>query len=87
VSYSVRYAASALKDLSKIKAAGLVERYKRVETQLAADPFAANQKFERLVPHSLGLYSRRIDRKNRVVYSVDAEHSMVTVYSAYEHYE
>lgn len=64
----------------------LKEKVAKVLNQLREDPFAPNQRFERLVGRLKGFYSRAVDLKNRVVYKVDVEKREVVVYTLWKHY-
>ena len=54
---------------------------------LKTNPFEISQSFETLKGNLKGYYSRRVDRCNRVVYSVDSITSEITIYSLLNHYD
>lgn len=84
--YSIKIHNSAKKDISKLKIAKLELNFEKVFNQLKTDPFADNQKFEKLTPPGNGKYSRRINYYHRVVYKVDKKDKIVYILSAYGHY-
>lgn len=78
---------SVLKDLAKIKKSGLTKQFDDVYKQLKVDPYSPTQRFEKLKPPVDGKYSRRVNGQHRVVYQVNNETKIVTILSAYGHYE
>ncbi len=77
------------KHKKNLQAAHLIKTYEKIKDELLTMPLSRTHHFELLekrVPHP-NLYSKRISRSNRVVYSVDKENKMVTIYSAWGHYE
>lgn len=54
---------------------------------LQDNPFEISQSFEALKGNLKGFYSRRVDRCNRVVYSVDIITKEITIYSLLNHYD
>lgn len=85
--YKVRIKNSAKTDLKKIKYSKLRQNFDKVIQQLKEDPYRPNQGFEKLEPPMAKKYSRRINVQHRVVYTVDDEINVVTIYSAWSHYE
>ncbi|MCC7668914.1 MAG: Txe/YoeB family addiction module toxin [Leuconostoc pseudomesenteroides] len=78
---------SVLKDLAKIKKSGLTKQFDDVYKQLKVDPYSPTQRFEKLKPPVDGKYSRRVNGQHRVVYQINNETKIVTILSAYGHYE
>lgn len=85
--YHVRIKNSAKPDLKKIKRSNLKDNFQDVVDQLKKDPYKNNQGFEKLEPPISGKYSRRINIKHRVVYTVDEANKIINIYSAWSHYE
>ena len=85
--YKVRIKNSPKTDLKKIKYSKLRQNFDKVIQQLKEDPYRPNQGFEKLEPPMAKKYSRRINVQHRVVYTVDDESNVVTIYSAWSHYE
>jgi toxin-antitoxin system, toxin component, Txe/YoeB family len=86
-SFEIRYTKAASKDISRIKAAHLDERVKRLIEHLRQDPFKSPPPYEKLVGDLKGLYSRRINLKHRLVYKVDSEQHAVIIIRMWTHYE
>ena len=78
---------SVLKDLANIKKSGLTKQFDDVYKQLKVDPYSPTQRFEKLKPPVDGKYSRRVNGQHRVVYQINNETKIVTILSAYGHYE
>ena len=85
--WTVLLAKSAKADLKKLKASHLHHRFIELCETLASDPFAPSDRFEKLQPRSEGYYSRRINHQHRMVYQVDAEMRVVTIYATWSHYQ
>lgn len=85
--YQVQIKNSAKSDLKKIKRSNLKESFYAVVDQLKQNPFEPNQGFEKLEPPIAKKYSRRINVQHRVVYTVDKVNKVVSIYSAWSHYE
>ena len=84
--YRVTLSKEALKDLSKLKRAGLLEKAMKLLNLLESDPFTTVPRYEKLVGDLSGLYSRRINHQHRLVYSV-GEDGLVSVYRMWTHYD
>lgn len=85
--YNVYFKSSAKNDLKKIKQSNLKKNFLEIVQTLKNAPFKQTQAFEKLVPKEKGRYSRRINHKHRVVYTVDEENNSVYIYSCWSHYE
>ncbi|MRG61926.1 Txe/YoeB family addiction module toxin [Limosilactobacillus reuteri] len=85
--YKVQTKNSAKSDLRKIKHSNLKENFNRVIQQLKENPYEPNQGFEKLEPPMARKYSRRINVQHRVVYVVNDKEKVVSIYSAWSHYE
>ncbi|TSO25786.1 Txe/YoeB family addiction module toxin [Lactobacillus sp. LL6] len=85
--YQIKLKKSAKKDLKKIKGSYLEGSFLEVIEQLRNNPFESSQGFEKLIPPIKGYYSRRINIQHRVVYKVNEKEKIVTIYSAWSHYE
>lgn len=70
-----------------IKQSPLKKNVDEILKVLKNDPYEQSQSFEKLLPKSEGRYSRRLNHQHRVVYIIDEEHKIVTLYSAWSHYE
>ena len=86
VEWSVALKKTAQKDAIKIRQAGLNGKVEAMLDQLERDPFYLPPPFEKLVADLMGMFSRRITLKHRLVYEVNAERRRVTVYRMFSHY-
>jgi len=87
LSWSVVLSRQAVKDLKKIKQAGLASKMALLLKNLQEDPFVNPPRHESLVGNLNGFYSRRINIKHRLVYSVDVDQHIVHVLRCWTHYE
>jgi len=87
VSWSVILSKQAIKDVEKLKRAGLAQSARELLVLLAEDPFATLPKYEKLVGNLQGFYSRRINIQHRLVYSIDKESRVIHVLRMWSHYE
>ena len=85
--WSVVFSRQAVKDIKKIKMAGLAQKTKRLLLLLEDDPFVNPPRYEALVGNLKGFYSRRINIKHRLVYSLDINRHIVHVLRLWTHYE
>lgn len=85
--YAVILSRQALKDKVLIKQAGLAEKAKAILDILMADPFRRPPGYEKLQGDLHGYYSRRINIKHRLVYTVDEQMQVVHVLRMWSHYE
>lgn len=77
------------KHKKNLNAAGLMKSYQKIYEELERDPFIRTHKFEILEnrkPHP-SLYAKKVSKKDRLVYSVDLNNKIVTIFSAWGHYE
>ena len=86
-SWQVIYTKDAVKDMEKAFAAGFHSKILSLIELLRDDPFSRYPAYEKLVGDLSGLYSRRINHKHRLVYSVDTERAIVKIVSTWTHYE
>ncbi|MES9855248.1 MAG: Txe/YoeB family addiction module toxin [Sedimenticola sp.] len=87
MSWSVVFSRQAVKDLKKIRQAGLASKMVLLLKKLQEDPFVNPPRYESLVGNLDGFYSRRINIKHRLVYSVDVEQHIVHVLRCWTHYD
>lgn len=83
--YIIRIKKNARKDLPKLKAAHLNDKFDKLVQVIKEDPFQTPPPYEKLV--GVPYYSRRINIKHRLVYSVSEEEKTVTIQSVRSHYE
>lgn len=87
--YIVTFSETAKQQLSKLYKSGdkaLIKRIERVFYELSEHPFIGIGKPEQLKHEFSGFWSRRLDEKNRLVYTVTEETVTVFVLSAKGHY-
>jgi len=87
VSWKVVFAKHAIKDASKLAAAGLKPKAQELLAVLAEDPFRNPPSYEKLVGDLAGAYSRRINIQHRLGYEVFPELRTVRVLRMWSHYE
>lgn len=85
--YKIIYTKAALADIQKLKAVKLDSKAKNLVALLSENPFQVPPPYEKLRGNLLGTYSRRINIKHRLVYSVDEERKKVKIISLWSHYE
>ncbi len=86
--YEVIITATAQADLRKLKKSepnAYKKAYSLIE-ELHNHPTTGTGKPEQLKGDFSGFYSRRITAKHRLVYSIDKEKVIVSIISAYGHY-
>lgn len=86
MSWKVVFAKHAMKDASKLAAAGLKPKAQELLAVLAEDPFRNPPSYEKLVGDLAGAYSRRINIQHRLVYEVFLELRTVRVLRMWSHY-
>ena len=89
MSYTLEFSKTALKDIEKHKKSGDKSTLKKIEkllNELMEHPATGTGQPEMLKHDLAGLYSRRINRKHRLVYSIKEEIVTVHVLSAWSHY-
>ena len=89
MSYILEFSDQALKDIEKHKKAGdqsILKKIKQLLNELMVHPKTRTGQPEMLKHELAGLYSRRINRKHRLVYSIKEKVVTVYVLSAYSHY-
>jgi len=85
--YAVVLHRQAIKDLEKIKCAGLAGKVRAILQNMQNDPFVLPPAYEKLKGELSGSYSRRINIQHRLVYSIDEENREIRVASMWSHYE
>ena len=81
--YSVRIKNSAKSDLKKIKKSNLKTSFQDIADQLKKDLYKKDQGFDKLEPPISDKFSRRINIKHRVVYTIDDTNKIVNIFSAW----
>lgn len=85
--WEIEFAKRAVKDVELIKQAGLKDAVFDLLEVLKNNPFQNPPPYEKLVGDLEGAYSRRINIKHRLVYSVDKDRHCVRILRLWTHYE
>jgi toxin YoeB len=84
MTWTIRFSRNALKDTKKLRSANLASNVNRLVEILKQDPY--QPPYEKLSSNLKGYYSRRINIKHRLVYSIDEENKLIKVVSVWSHY-
>lgn len=87
VAYKVVYTKLAVKDIEKLKQAGLAAKAQKLIEIVKANPYQTPPPYEKLTGDLNGLCSRRINIQHRFVYEVLEEQRVVKVIRMWKHYE
>lgn len=83
--YEIYFTKQALKDMEKIKQAGLDKKVNELLDIIQQNPYQIPPAYEKLVGNLSGLYSRRINIQHRLVYSV--ERNIIKIACLWTHYQ
>ena len=87
--YHLKLSEKAQRDLRNYERAGnklLIKKVYSLFEEIVSDPYTGTGKPERLKHLGGNTWSRRVDNKNRMVYSIEESVITVTVISAAGHY-
>jgi Txe/YoeB family toxin of toxin-antitoxin system len=87
VKWALVYTAQAEKDARRLSRSGLAEKARELLEVLARNPFQSPPPFEKLTGDLAGLFSRRINFHNRLVYQVWKAERTVKIIRMWTHYE
>ena len=87
VNYKILITKQASKDMRKLKSAGLEGKTKQLISQMQENPFFFPPEYEPLRGNLTGYYSRRINKKHRLVYLVDNTTRTIKILSMWSHYD
>lgn len=78
--YQIVYSKQAVKDIKKLKSAGLSDKAKELIRIVKEDPFKNPPAFETLIGNLKGFFSRHINIQHRLVYQVyvDTNNNSIT---------
>ncbi|MCL2363764.1 MAG: Txe/YoeB family addiction module toxin [Defluviitaleaceae bacterium] len=85
--YALVYTKQSTKDIPKLKSAKLDLHAQALLTVIQQNPYQIPPPYEKLKGNLNGAYSRRINRKHRLVYEVHEDEKIVRVLSMWTHYE
>ncbi|MGK7943365.1 MAG: Txe/YoeB family addiction module toxin [Microcystaceae cyanobacterium] len=83
--WKIEFSRTALKDAKKLKSANLDNNVRGLLEIIRSNPY--QPPYEKLSGNLKGYYSRRINIKHRLVYSVNDETKTIRVVSVWSHYE
>ncbi len=83
--WTIKFSRNALKDAKKLSSANLEANVRSLLDILRRNPY--EPPYEKLSGNLEGYYSRRINIKHRLVYSVDNETKTIKMVSVWSHYE
>ena len=83
--WKIEFSRTAIKDAKKLKSANLETNVKELIEVLKSNPY--QPPYEKLSGNLKGYYSRRINIKHRLIYSVNDETKTIRVVSVWSHYE
>lgn len=89
MSYTLEFSEIALDDIIKHKKSGdkvVLKKIEKLLNELMEHPTTGTGQPEQLKHNFAGLYSRRINKKHRLVYSINEEVVTVLALSAQAHY-
>lgn len=85
--YVVKLGKQALKDREKVIEARLSNKVKILIDVLKKNPYQNPPPYEKLAGDLKGFYSRRINHKHRLVYTIHEEEKIVAIRNMWTHYE
>jgi len=85
--YNVELSRQSQKDLVNLKQAGLLTAARELVEIIKENPFQTPPPYEKPVGNLTGKYSRRINIKHRLVYSVLEEEKTIIILRMWSHYE
>ncbi len=90
MSYTLAFSEIALDDIEKHKKSGnkaVLRKIEKLLNELMEHPTTGTGQPEKLKHDLVGLYSRRINQRHRLVYSINEDVVTVYVLSAWSHYD
>lgn len=85
--YRIVYTKKAVKDIPKLKAAGLAPKAKALIELVKENPYQNPPSYEKLQGDLQGAYSRRINRQHRFVYEIIEAEKTIKILSLWTHYD
>lgn len=89
MAYIIKFEPKAVQDISELKKSrnkAVMVKIEKLLLELTEHPTAGTGQVEQLKGNLSGFWSRRIDKFNRIIYSIEEEIITVTVVSAKGHY-
>jgi len=85
MNWKIEFSRNVLKDAKKLKSANLESNLKALLEMIRNNPY--EPPYEELSGNLKGYFSRRINIKHRLVYSVDEDTKIIRAVSVWSHYE
>lgn len=86
--YQINFTKKAKKQIEKIqKDKKLLTRFLEIIEDIKENTYSSNFKFERLKHNLSGLCSKRLDKKNRILYQVLDGEIVIIIISVLGHYD
>ena len=85
VTWELKFTKKAEKDLELLKNANLHNKAQKIITAIKDDPYTIPPPFEKLKADLKGCFSRRINIRHRIVYSIEPG-NIIWVYGMFSHY-
>lgn len=89
MAYVIKFEPKAVQDITELKKSGnkaAIVKIEKLLLELAEHPTTGTGQVEALKDNLSGFWSRRIDKFNRIIYTIAEEIVTVTVVSAKGHY-
>ena len=89
MAYIIVFEPKAIQDIAELKKSGnkaIITKIERLLLELREHPTTGTGQVETLKGNLSGFWSRRIDKFNRLIYTIEEERITVTVVSAKSHY-
>lgn len=89
MAYIIEFEPKAVQDIAELKKSGnkaAITKIERLLLELREHPTTGTGQVEALKDNLSGFWSRRIDKFNRMIYTIEEEIVTVTVISAKGHY-
>lgn len=89
MAYIIVFEPKAIQDIAELKKSGnkaVITKIERLLLKLKEHPTTGTGQVEALKGNLSGFWSRRIDKLNRLIYTIEEEKITVTVVSAKNHY-
>ncbi len=83
--WTIKFSRQVLKDAKKLRSVNLEANVRSLLDILRRNPY--EPPYEKLSGNLQGYYSRRINIKHRLIYSVDNETKTIRVVSVWSHYQ
>lgn len=85
--YEIVFTKLSLKDVEKLKQSGLDKKAKSLLDVIKTNPYQNPPPYEKLSGNLSGAYSRRINRKHRLVYMIFENEKKIKILRMWTHYE